>query len=340
MRSPFIPKVSDDAFGRTPRGYDDLRRLAARYARDTLAGRTLTNHATQLAITLAPDALAMATRSGAPAALLRAMAELPALLSRALYLRTVADRQRRPEVRRLQILGTRAEIAGRAVELLFVVRENFNGQCFLDRVVERDTSKQGRQEGGGTPEDNTTVATADASDAAETAPLPSNAHPTRIAQSHTPAALVDDQGQPVYDSKNNPLQRPNDVPPSFFVDAGKAAVAADAFSDVPGMTSRVQLLNFGQGGPWDVQRVGSDKLPTPAFVDYATIGIGLYGAAAGIPPNEMLTYENWYAGLNSHFDEKVERDSTYTNLPKRNVDNTKLGYHLYESGRIGPSSTE
>jgi hypothetical protein len=154
MLAPFIPRIPGDAFGREPRGYDDLRRLAARYASDELAGRTLANHATQLAITLTPEALAAATRPGAPAALLRAIAELPSLLAHALYVRTVADRQRRPEVRRLQLLGATAEVAGRRVKLLFVVRENFNGRCFLDRVIERGASARGRQDGGEAPDAN------------------------------------------------------------------------------------------------------------------------------------------------------------------------------------------
>jgi hypothetical protein len=167
MRAPFIPRIPGDAFGREPRGYEGLRRLAARYARDELSGRTLANHATQLAVTLTPEALAAATRPGAPAALLRAIAELPSLLAHALYVRTVTDQQRRPEVRRLQLLAASAEVAGRPVKLLFVLRENFNGQCFLDRVIERASPKRSpgfaqagaperrRQDGGVAPYDAT-----------------------------------------------------------------------------------------------------------------------------------------------------------------------------------------
>jgi hypothetical protein len=119
---------------------------------------------------------------------------------------------------------------------------------------------------------------------------------------------------------------------------GQAAVAGDAFSDAPGNGSRAGLLNFGQGQPWDIQRVGSDRLPTPAFIDYATVGIGLYGAAAGIPVGEILSYQNTYAGLFSRFAPNTVYDSTYTNLPARNVFNTNRGYELYNSGRIGPSA--
>jgi len=141
----------------------------------------------------------------------------------------------------------------------------------------------------------------------------------------------------VLDVNGNPMQRPSDVDPHFFVDAGAAAASADASADAPGMTSRADLVNFGQGKAWDVQRVGSDQLPTPAFIDYATVGIGLYGAAAGIPAGEILTYQNWYAGTYSHFAPDTVYDTTYTHLPARNVFNTNLGYQLYQSGRIGPS---
>lgn len=65
MPAPFALRLSRDGFDREARS-DDLRRLAARYARDELAGRILAHHPTQLAIRLAPEALAAATRPGAP----------------------------------------------------------------------------------------------------------------------------------------------------------------------------------------------------------------------------------------------------------------------------------
>jgi hypothetical protein len=130
------------------------------------------------------------------------------------------------------------------------------------------------------------------------------------------------------------MQRPMDVDPPFFVDAGAAAAAAGSFSDAPGAEGRAGLINFGQGAPWDVQRVGSDPRPTQAFIDYATVGMALYGAAAGIPQNEMLSIENRYAGLRSNFG-NAQLDQTYINLPARNVFNTKLGCQLYQSGRVG-----
>jgi hypothetical protein len=157
MPSSLALRVPVDTYGRRPRSYDDLLRLAARCARDDLAGLTLVNHATQLSITLLPDALRAATRDGTPTALLRAIPALPSLLSEARYVRTTPDR--RDEVssrsvnlrdtRRTHLLASTAEIAGRAVKLLFTVRENFGGQCFLDRVTAPDAPDRRRQDGGG-----------------------------------------------------------------------------------------------------------------------------------------------------------------------------------------------
>lgn len=46
---PVISALSRDELGRGPRSYADLRALAARFAREHLAGRTVLNHSTQLA---------------------------------------------------------------------------------------------------------------------------------------------------------------------------------------------------------------------------------------------------------------------------------------------------
>ena len=50
----------------------------------------------------------------------------------------------------------------------------------------------------------------------------------------------------------------------------------------------------------------------------------------------ILTIQNAFAWLYSNFG-NATRDATYTNLPARNVANTKLGYQLYQSGLIGPA---
>jgi len=176
MRSPVIWRVPDDALGSKPIAYDDLVRRAARYARGALAGRTLINHATQLAITLTPAALETATRWGAPTALLKAIPALPSLLSHALYVRSDADPQRRADVRRVHLLRTRAAVGDWRVELLFAVRETSGGHGFLDRVSARSTRLPHRGTGGGTPDNAGAGATgtAGSGDTAPASPDPDN----------------------------------------------------------------------------------------------------------------------------------------------------------------------
>ncbi len=85
------------------------------------------------------------------------------------------------------------------------------------------------------------------------------------------------------------------------------------------------------GGAWDAQRVGGSF--HTEFVDYATVAIGLYAAANGIPKGEVLEIENLVT-RSSHYGPREKMDKTYTHLPRINVENIDLGYHLYQAGRI------
>lgn len=132
------------------------------------------------------------------------------------------------------------------------------------------------------------------------------------------------------------------MPPSFFVDAGLTAASLDAEISESGgiLPSRAELANFMTGGPWDIQRVGTDRVFVRDFTVYSTIGIDLYGAAAGIPEAEVLATENTFALFFSHFDPNLLRDPVYTNLPAINVQATDTGYRLYQSGLIGPTHSQ
>ncbi|HZB91984.1 MAG TPA: hypothetical protein VE397_11115 [Stellaceae bacterium] len=153
MRSSFVPCIPADALGREPRSYDDLVRLAARYARDRLTGLTVVNGETQRAVTLGPAALAAATRPGTPAAVLKAVAALPTLLSQARYVRTIAGPGDRADIRRLHLFAATAEIEGRRITLRLTVQENVDGRCFLGRITEGGVAFPRRQQGGAAPED-------------------------------------------------------------------------------------------------------------------------------------------------------------------------------------------
>ena len=83
------------------------------------------------------------------------------------------------------------------------------------------------------------------------------------------------------------------------------------------------------GRPWDAQRIVGQQYDK--YVEYATIAIGLYAAAYGIPEDKILEIENLAAGK---YSKNREFDKTYTNLPEDNVKWTDIGYELYQPGKI------
>jgi hypothetical protein len=151
--------------------------------------------------------------------------------------------------------------------------------------------------------------------------------------------LVSASGKPILNYLGNPVDRPDDGhDPGFFISEGNSAGAAAGL---------LNAANFFSGGPivgpWDEQR----QVPGvfgKAFIDYATIAIGLYAAAAGISENVILTAQNTAAALihnptlgGTPYPKNVPMDPTYTNLPARNVFNTNTGYSLYQSNAFGCS---
>jgi len=171
-----------------------------------------------------------------------------------------------------------------------------------------------------------------------TAPIKISAHDIPADSPARPAALVDSSGEPVLDAQGNPLLRPDDKPPEMFVQEGLAARNAFFGLTRLGAVSLAVAMfveraaKFGQGGPWDAQRINGQNVDE--YRDYATIAIGLYMAAASVPIEIALLVENEYARRHSKFDADEPKDATYTYLPKRNVRNTEIGYELYRSGRI------
>lgn len=157
-----------------------------------------------------------------------------------------------------------------------------------------------------------------------------------------PVPLLDSHGNPITDAQGRPVLRPADLPPEMFVNEGIAFNFKEKFAAAQqnGLDAQLlvvaelaaQLAKFGHGGPWDAQRVQGQFLED--YRDYATIAIGLYMAAAGVPIDMALWIENEYARWRSHFDRDEQMDSVYTSLPTRNVRNTQIGYELYQSGRI------
>ncbi len=141
-----------------------------------------------------------------------------------------------------------------------------------------------------------------------------------------PVPFMDDRGTRVSNVQRADMMRPAGRDPRTFVTEGQNTNLISAYTS---------LSNFSRGGPWDVQRTGPGTRVMPEFIDVATVNIGLYGAAAGIPEGRLLGIENRYA-RDSRFG-NVPMDPQYTNLPLRNVWNTRLGYQLYNSQRVGPA---
>jgi hypothetical protein len=83
-----------------------------------------------------------------------------------------------------------------------------------------------------------------------------------------------------------------------------------------------ELSQFRQGGPWDAERLEGQYVVE--YEDYATIAIGLYMAAAGLPLQLALLVQSAY----------VAQD--FRLLSAREVRDTQIGYELYQSGRISP----
>ncbi|HKO06589.1 MAG TPA: hypothetical protein VJ487_02665 [Alphaproteobacteria bacterium] len=152
--------------------------------------------------------------------------------------------------------------------------------------------------------------------------------------------LRDDNDNPVYDKKGHVIEIPPGEDPHFFIEQGlldRMRTGGVPNEEELRAMARIlmSLIKFGQGGPWDSQRIKG--VSVPEFVDYATIAIGLYGAAAGIPIETLFAIQDNYAWIMSQYPKGTVYDETYTHLPERNVGNTELGYELYKSGKISPS---
>lgn len=161
-----------------------------------------------------------------------------------------------------------------------------------------------------------------------------------------PVPVVDDMGVRI-DGARGPMMRPAGLPPELFIKQGLAdrRIFEEqlAIGGLPGMEAALAhewelLEKFRQGGEWDAQRVGHRY--HDEYVDYATVAIGLYAAAAGIPEAAILTIQDTYAFLRSRYRDKAGHDKDYPSLLHENVENTQIGYSLYRSQRMKAHGTE
>jgi hypothetical protein len=129
------------------------------------------------------------------------------------------------------------------------------------------------------------------------------------------------------------MLRPAGLDPHVFVEQGLAdRRIADELprsgpegSDLAASALMAEhLAKFRHWGAWDAQRLGGKF--HKEFVDYSTVAIGLYAAAAGISRSTILSIQDADALAKSSFGRDTEYDKIYTHLPHDNVNNTDKGY--------------
>jgi hypothetical protein len=165
-----------------------------------------------------------------------------------------------------------------------------------------------------------------------------------------PVQFLDGAGEPIT-IQGNQILRPYDRPPSMYTSEGAASHLAqyiDLYNQavqtelddpteqneqaLAGLAAKIaqELAQFRHGGSLDAERLQGQYVRD--YHDYANIAIGLYLAAAGVRIEDGLRIANLYAEVMSEFHEPM--DEVYTHLPRRDVRDIKMGYELYQSGRI------
>jgi hypothetical protein len=171
--------------------------------------------------------------------------------------------------------------------------------------------------------------------------LPEN-HP------RAPVEFADSDGVPIHDNQGQPIFRPTSMPPERYVAAGLAnqflgtVVAgykqqiAQGGPAAEGVSATIPLalalLPVSPGGSLDAERFDFSRVRD--YRHYLNIMIGVYSAAAGLDQDDVLSAIDDYAKLFSNFDAKERLDEVYTHSARQDVEDTKLGYRLFQSRRI------
>jgi hypothetical protein len=163
-----------------------------------------------------------------------------------------------------------------------------------------------------------------------------------------PVEFADSDGVPIHDNQGQPIFRPTSMPPERYVAAGLAnqslgtiiagykqqivqgGPAAEGVSATVPLA--LALLPVSPGGFLDAERFDFSRVRD--YRHYLNIMIGVYSAAAGLDQDNVLSAIDDYAKLFSNFDAKKRLDDVYGHSARQDVEDTKLGYRLYQSGRI------
>jgi hypothetical protein len=166
-----------------------------------------------------------------------------------------------------------------------------------------------------------------------------------------PVPFVDSDDKQIFDAQGNPLLRPIGLPPELYVQAGFAirpwadvlvGLEQEKTPDAPDVANTISmasaavaskiLLPLTPGAALDAERFDWNYVRD--YRHYQNTMIGVYGAAAGLSQDDVLSLVDLYAAIVSHFSPSEHLDEVYTHSAKQDVEDTKLGYALYQSGRI------
>jgi hypothetical protein len=164
-----------------------------------------------------------------------------------------------------------------------------------------------------------------------------------------PVPFLDSNNEQIY-AGGTPLLRPVGLPPELYAQAGFVASATAAalnerinmgWPTGRGIDTEAEMMitsalmskllsPLAPGGVLDAERF--DWTYVRDYRRYQNIMIGVFAAAAGMRVEDMLSLVDAYAAPISRF--KDDRDTVYTHSAKQDVEDTKRGYALYQSGRI------
>lgn len=147
--------------------------------------------------------------------------------------------------------------------------------------------------------------------------------------------VTDKNGNKIIGASGFQIFRPDDGhDANFFINNGLYEM--NTINNLDINSSINSVYNFRQAGSWDEQRVGGDgiNITDPNFVDWATVDIGIFGAASGIPEEVVQRAQELYAALYSNFGIGVKYQAGYPGLPARNAANLDIGYRLYNGGQL------
>jgi hypothetical protein len=157
---------------------------------------------------------------------------------------------------------------------------------------------------------------------------------------------VDSDDKQIFDAQGNPLLRPVGLPPELYAQAGLSvrswaedfnALRPKVLPNSPEVLATIAykiLLPLAPGAALDAERF--DWTYVRDYRRYQNIMIGVYGAAAGMSREDVLSLVDLYATIVSEFRANERNDEIYTHSAKQDAEDTRLGYELYRSGRIRP----